>query len=222
MTEVLKKINLKEIEQKGYRTDYIDGFTFIFLGIILMITAGIINLSLALLGLVAFSFIPCFLISEELKRRYTYPRLGYFKVKTDKPSKLLLGMILFTCGLIIFSLVIILLFEGGKIENIDEALWKYLPIIFGLIMFGPSLDIADKTGQLRYYGIGLFSTLLGLLFVLLDFPNPKGGITFYLLILGILSIIMGIITFRRFVQKYPIVPDADIKDDMELKKAEIE
>ena len=78
MTEVLEKINLEEIEQKGYRTDYIDGFTSIFLGIILIITAGIINLSLALLGLLAFSFIPCFHISEELRKRYTYPRLSFY------------------------------------------------------------------------------------------------------------------------------------------------
>lgn len=221
MSEELEKIDVKEIEQKVYRTDYIDGLAFIFLGIVLFITAGIIKVNLAFMGLLTFSFFICFLISEALRKRYTYPRLGYFKIKTDNPSQVV-GVILFISGLIVISLVIILILEGGKIDDISEIFWKYLPMIFGLILSGPSLDIADKTGQTRYYGIGIFSTLFGLLIVLFDFPNLEDGITLYLLILGTISIIIGIITFIRFVKKYPIITDTDNNDDKESKKAEIE
>ena len=44
MPEHHKNVELKEISQKVYRSEYIDGILFILLGFMLLIAAGIINL----------------------------------------------------------------------------------------------------------------------------------------------------------------------------------
>lgn len=218
MSEHHEKVDLKGISQKVYRNEYIDGFTFILLGFILFITAGIINLHPVFMSLLIVSFIACFPISKALRSRYTYPRLGYFKVKTEDPKKLVPGMLLFTGGIVIAFLILLVIFTNGDPRVIyDYENWyRFLPIVFGLIMFGPSLDLVDKTGQRIYYGMGMFSTILGLIIVWLNFQNAKFGFTIYLLLLGSIFFGIGSITFVRFIKKYPIIDNSehlDIQED---------
>jgi len=217
MSENNEQINFKEISQKIHQTGYVDGFVFIFLGIILMITAGVVNFTLASLGLVIVSFVVFIPLTEFLRRRFTYPRMGHFKIKTEKPSEIFPGMILFVVALIVVSLVIIFILEGGNVDEFYDNIWEYWPIIFGLIMFGPSLDIVDKTGQVRFYGMGIFSTLFGMFIFFLDFPHPRDGFTVYLLILGLISIIIGFIIFIRFIQLYSIIPEEKERTNNELE-----
>lgn len=201
---------IMEIQHQVYRTDYIDGFSSIFLGIILFITAVIINIGLVFMVLFFFVFILSFPVSELLRKRFTYPRLGYFKVKSDSPRKILPSIVVFITVLIICSLIVILLFEGMSFTSIDDVFWTYLPIFFGLTMFGLSLDITDKTGQKKYLGLGVSSILVGFFIVLLHFPKPKDGITLYLLLLGILLIVLGFVTFYRFIKHYPVISEDEV------------
>lgn len=218
MSEHHKNVDVKEISQKVYRNEYIDGFVFIFLGFILFFTAGIINLHPVFMSLLVIAFIAFFPISKALRSRFTYPRLGYFKVKTEDPKTLVPGMILFSSAVIIVFIVLLLIFTGDDPRALYdfENWYRFLPIVFGLIMFGPSLDLVDKTGQRIYYGMGMFSTILGLLIVWMNFQNAKFGFTIYMLLLGSISCIIGFITFIRFIKKYPILTDSehlDIQED---------
>ncbi|MFX0014433.1 MAG: hypothetical protein ACFFB2_08860 [Promethearchaeota archaeon] len=217
MSEYHKNVDLKEISQKVYRNEYIDGFIFIFLGIMLLLAAGIINLHPVFLNLLVAVFIAFFPISKALRSRYTYPRLGYFKVKTEDLKTLVPGMFLFSFLVIILFLVLLIIFTGDDPRSFYdfENWYRFLPILFGLIMFGPSLDLVDKTGQRIYYGLGTFSTILGLIIVLLNFQNAKFGLTIYLLLLGSISCIIGFIIFIRFIKKYPIIADTELLDMQE-------
>ncbi len=211
MSEHYEKVDLKEISQKVYRHEYVDGFMFIFIGFILFITAGIINLHPVFNIMLVISFLLCFPISKILRSRFTYPRIGYFKVKTDDLKKVFPGILLFTSGIIIGFLILLIIFANGDPEVIyDYENWyRFLPIVFGLIMFGPSLDLVDKTGQRIYYSIGMFSSILGLIIAWMNFQNGKLGLTIYLVLLGSISLIIGFITFVRFIKKYPILADSE-------------
>jgi hypothetical protein len=217
MSKHHENVDLKEISQKVYRNEYIDGFIFIFLGIMLLLAAGIINLPPVFMSLLVVTFIAFFPISKALRSRYTYPRLGYFKVKTEDFKTLIPGMFLFSFSVIILFLVLLIIFTDDDPRSFYdfENWYRFLPILFGLIMFGPSLDLVDKTGQRIYYGLGTFSTILGLLIAWLNFQNAKFGITIYLLLLGSISCIIGLITFIRFIKKYPIIADSEHLDMQE-------
>jgi hypothetical protein len=93
MSKYSNNVNLKEISQRVYRSEYLDGLTFIFLGFFLIATAFVINLHSVFMSLLVAIFIASFPLSKVLRTRYTYPRLGYFKVKTDDPKKLVPGML---------------------------------------------------------------------------------------------------------------------------------
>lgn len=218
MPEQNKKDEIKEISQKIYRSAYIDGFAFILMGVIFFVTAGIINLHPVFISLLVVAFIGCLLLNKAISQRYTYPRLGYFKIKTEDPKKLIPGILLFTFSILITFFILLILFSGGdpRVLYDYENWYRFLPIVFGLIMFGPSLDLVDKTGQTIYYGIGILSTVLGLLIAWVNFQNAKFGFTIYLLLLGSISCIIGFITFIRFIKKYPIIEDSehlDIQED---------
>ncbi|MHA2224003.1 MAG: hypothetical protein ACXAC8_02290 [Candidatus Hodarchaeales archaeon] len=218
MSEHHEKVDLKGISQKIYRHEYIDGFTFILAGFMLFLTAGVINLHPVFMSLIIGSFIAFLAINRALRSRFTYPRLGYFKAKTEDPKKLVSGILLFTGGIMIVFFILLILFTGGdpRVLYDYENWYRFLPIVFGLIMFGPSLDLVDKTGQRIYYSIGMVSTILGLSIVWMNFQNAKFGFTFYLLLLGSISFIIGIYTFVKFMKKYPIIDDSehlDIQED---------
>ncbi|MHA2107890.1 MAG: hypothetical protein ACW99R_09325 [Candidatus Hodarchaeales archaeon] len=211
MSEHYGKVDLKEISQNVHRHEYVDGFMFIFIGFILFITAGIINLHPVFNSILIISFIACFPISKALRSRFTYPRIGYFKVKSEDLKKVFPGILLFTSGIIIVFLILLIIFANGDPEVIydDENWYRFLPIVFGVIMFGPSLDLVDKTGQRIYYSIGMFSSILGLIIAWINFQNGKFGLTIYLVLLGSISLIIGLITFVRFIKKYPIITDSE-------------
>ena len=216
--EKIEKINFKEIEQKIYRHEYLDGFTFVFLGFILILAAIVINLHAVFMTILVVAFIAIFPISKELRSHFTYPRLGYFKVKTEDPKKLFPGMVLFSSVISISFIILLFIFTGDDPRSLyDYENWfRFMPIIFGLVMFGPSLDMVDKTGQKRYYSLGGFATLIGIIIVWLDLPMPRDGLTIYLLLLGSISCIVGVVTFVKFIKNYPIIEisePSDIQED---------
>jgi hypothetical protein len=218
MSEKNEKINFKEIEQKIYRHEYLDGFTFAFLGFILILAAIAINLPPVFMVLLVVAFIAFFPISKELRSRFTYPRLGYFKVKTEDPKKLFPGIILFSSFIFISFIILLFIFTGGDPRTLYdyESWYRFMPIIFGLVMFGPSLDMVEKTGQKRYYSLGVFATILGVIITWLNLSFPKDGLTIYLLLLGSISCIVGVVTFVKFIKNYPILEvsePSDIQED---------
>jgi hypothetical protein len=222
MSEKLENTNFDEIQHQAHRTNYTDGFPGIFLGIILLITAVVINLGGVFMVLFFISFVLCFPISELLRKKFTYPRLGYFRVKSDSPRKVLSGMTIFIIFLTVCSLIIIILLQGESFTSIDAIFWIYLPVIVGLTMFGLSIDISDKTGQRKFLGLGISSILLGFLFILLNFPHPKVGISIYLLILGSFIFVVGLITFFRFIKLYPVISEDEVPETGERDENEVE
>ena len=206
-----EKISYKEISRSIHQTRFFDGFAFIYIGLVLLVVALIINFKFSfgpvVVVIISEAFRPT--VSEILRTRFTYPRIGYFKVKVEKSSQAFPRVLLFMAFVIIASILVILILEGGGIDNLYGNMWKYAPIIFGLIMFGPSIDLVNQTGQPKYFSIGFFSTILGILIFFVDFQTPQDGFVRYLLILGFLFIILGLVLFIRFIQSYPIITDDD-------------
>lgn len=209
-----EKIDLKQIEKQTYQEFMIDGITEILSGIVLIFLPVFICIPIFVV------FIPFFLLFgaeplfESIRERTTYPRLGRveFKPDTEKEDysikKSLLEFLFLILGAFIITLLMMIMVE----RDFDLSLiYKWIPFLFGLIMFGPSLFLVDKTGQQRYYFLGVLSTILGFSFSLLDFPDNIIRLFLYFFILGVLMIILGIIRYIRFIQKYPVIQTEEEK-----------
>ena len=200
------KINLKDLEQKTHREFLIDGVTEILLGLILLF------IPIFFLNPIFIVFTPFLLfvspqVLDFIRQRTTYPRIGRVEFKEEGTSdttsvkKSLLEFLIFL--MVVFSLTIVcmLIFEG---KILDISSWySWVPFVFGLIMFGPSLYLVEKTGLRYYYIFGIFSSLLGLRISLLEFPGKFDGMYMYFFILGVLAIIIGLFRYFWFIRNYP-------------------
>ncbi|MHA1945002.1 MAG: hypothetical protein ACXAC6_14970 [Candidatus Hodarchaeales archaeon] len=206
------ELSLKELERKTYNEFLIDGLTEILTGIVLLF------LPVLFMNPIFVAFVPFFLflspqLFEFIRQRTTYPRIGRVEFKVEEESgeystkKAILELLILLLVVFILTLTFMIIFEG-KILHI--YLWySWVPFIFGLIMFGPSLFLAEKTGLRYYYLFGIFSSVLGLWFSILDFPDIMDGMFLYFFTLGILILLLGVVRYILFVRNYPIIETAE-------------
>ncbi len=97
--------------------------------------------------------------------------------------------------------------EGRILEM--ENWYKWVPMLFGLIMFGPSLYLVEKTGEKNYYLLGIVATLLGVAFSITNFSSSKDGMYLYFYAIGVISVLIGFVRFLIFLRKYPIINEQE-------------
>jgi hypothetical protein len=205
---VNETIDLKRIEQRTFAEFMIDGITEILVGI-LLIFIPIIFLKPIFVVFIVFIILFGHPVIEFIRERLVYPRIGRVEFKPDEDKedfsvkKSLLEFLLLILGAILITFTSMFIVEG---EILTLTSWyKWIPLFFGLIMFGPSLYLVEKTGNRYNYFFGIFCTLLGLLFSIVSFPDEKIGMLLYFIVLGALILFSGIIKYIRFIQKYPII-----------------
>ena len=208
-----KKIDLKELEQKTYNEFLVDGITEFLTGLILLFSP------LLIINPIFVAFVPFLLFLspqalEFIRQRTTYPRIGRVEFKEEEQledfsvKKSLREVLALFLVVIILTFTFMMAFEG---EILDISLWySWVPFAFGLIMFGPSLFLVEKTGQRYYYIFGIFSSLLGLQISILDFPDVLDGMFLFFTILGLLALVLGVIKYIWFIRHYPII---DLEED---------
>lgn len=202
-----EKLDLRKIEQQTFHEFMIDGITEILVGLVLLFVPVL------LLMPVFVVFIPFFILFgaepllDFIRERTTYPRIGRVELKTEledfSVKRSVLEFLVLILGAVVITFIAMFIVEG-EITNLQ--LWyKWIPLCFGLIMFGPSLFLVEKTGQQRYYLLGAFTTIIGFFFSILNFPDEKMGMFLYFFTLGIIAIIIGIVRYNSFIRKYPII-----------------
>ena len=204
---------LVEIERKAFRESLQDGLMEILLGAILIgMAAASINIFLVVIYLVPLIFWKP--ISEAARRRFTYQRIGYFRLRQDPARKVLPGVFLYQ-ALVFVIIGIALLVAFGDFT--DPSLWSQaMPVIFALMLVGAFMYTAGRTGSRRPYIYASVSILAGSLFSIMDFGDLDfrylfgefgAGLVLYFAFMGTLLLITGIIQFSSFMRKNPAVPD---------------
>jgi hypothetical protein len=195
------KINLKEMEQKAYRLLNEDGLMELLMGAILFVMSSTFGGASALSAFLALYVIFIRQIVEGFKKRYTYPRIGYLRLPEDDSKKIAVGIFTYM-GVVMLALLVFIYLLYGRFSG--ELLYKWIPLLIGLIFFGGLQYHYAKSGDklaLVYIAIAVG---LGLVFSLLDFPEPLIGAQFYALSLSAVFIVAGIFRFRKFRNDHPI------------------
>lgn len=213
------EIDLDEIERKAYRETVKDGFTEILLGILLLYT------SLTWLRPGATSaFIPMFIIFgprvlEALKQRYTYPRIGYVKIKVEDGGKIAKGI--FGYMLVVFALLVVVLGSVYWGRWSSDLIYRWTPTFMGAMLLGAMLYVQGRSGEDKNYAYGILALLVGIPFSLYDFEPVMMGLVAYLQLTGWASLLIGLVTFMRFRSRYPLQKAENselegVDDDMSL------
>lgn len=213
LRQMNEKIDLDEIERKMYREVNSDGIMELLLGIVLLFMAGTWARPYFTVYLAFFPIYSSKLI-EALKRKFTYPRIGYVEFKQEDAS-IGWGILGYVLAVIAVISVIAAVFYGGNLEKVDAYRW--VPLAIGAIFLGAMLYHHGKSGDPATYlysfvtliGGGIF-TFYGLKSRVPGFGSSISIIQLYLLSLAGFFLIAGIIRMLSFKRRNPVVvvPDA--------------
>ncbi|MFW9809011.1 MAG: hypothetical protein ACFFE6_06490 [Candidatus Thorarchaeota archaeon] len=205
-------IDLVKLEQATFRIANQDGLTEMWMG--LMIAAiALVLIQTAFVGTVAILIIFQAVLTEKVKERFTYPRIGKVKLRGEAEMPTGYGWIF---AIVIMIPAIASVAFSTRIENdLLFLLAQWAPVLIGIGLIQPTLYLVEKSNLKRYYGIGAFATIAGLAFTLLDFPTPVYRMTLYLAFVGAIFFLAGLTSLVRFVKKYPILDLEDVSDEQD-------
>ena len=191
-------MDLKQIEQKAFRESQQDGLMELVMGVCM------VGISTRLFSrvLVFMLVLPVLLFGPLLvamRRRFTYPRIGYVKLIPDRPKTVITGILIVTLIVIAVMAAAFVLFGDVR----DFSLWmKWVPMWGGVILAGMFSSLASKSGCRRYYVFAVWSVISGLVLSLLDFTAVETGTLLYFLVMGSLLVPWGLVTFIFFLRRY--------------------
>jgi hypothetical protein len=194
-----QNLDVKKVEQRMWRASQQDGLMEVAIGILLATTA----LQIRTKGLIALWIVVLVSLApglEAIRKRVTYPRIGYVELVQEEPKKTVRGIGVYT--IIVFVAMALAFAIFGDIG--DWRLWsRWSPTLSGVLLSGGMIYAAGKSGAARYYAFVVLAVGLGIAFSIL-FTEPYTNLTLYLLTLGGVFILCGGVTFMRFLRRYPL------------------
>ena len=205
-----KKNSLRAIEKKTYMSYHQDGLLDIFIGIYVLL----FGIGISLMTLTDFStwfiipaFFPAIMIPTWIsaKKRITMPRIGYVNFGVRGVNKMMAIFI----GLMVAGLGVFMVFglgasmgEGWALTLRDFFISNSM-LIIGIGAAVVSSLFAYTMGLKRLYGYGLLIFVLFFTGYFIEIPFE-----YFLITIGFVISINGIVLLMRFVQKYPL-PQGD-------------
>lgn len=206
----VRKMNeddLAKLKQNAFRDSMKDGVPETLAGFMFILTAIIFHQPSFVGIFVVFYLFLLPRLVELFRQKHTYPRIGYVKLKTSEsdvsiqPFLLLLVIVASLTGIATQILT-------GDVFNLYNWL-KLIPFALGLLMFGPSTYLVEKSGSKIYWLFGIIASLLGLIIAYLSILYPTihylDGALAYCMFLGVALAIGGLLKLAYFLRTYSIL-----------------
>jgi hypothetical protein len=203
------KINLHKLQQKSYYATLRDGITELFAGFMLIVMAGIVQKPFltAFIGIVII-FLPKLL--TRIKEHHIYPRIGIVEVEPKEDPNGARTGILFIVFSIMGYVGLVLLLEEDYANSITWINW--LPILMSMLFLPPSHFLASNSGKKAYYLFFISSLALAIGLIFVNTLQGFDKLSIFMLIIGFLAIIVGILKLWIFIQGNPIVNENEISE----------
>ncbi len=199
--------DLITMEQNTYSDTMKDGIAETFTGMFFLFTTLMFQ-NPAFIGIfvaIYILFLPHAI--ERIRERFTYPRLGYVKLRTDESDLDTRSFGILIASILIAAAVAVQVLTGDLLNLYNWIL--VIPFAFGMLMFGPSVYLVTKTGSKLYWLFGIFTTSVGLAVSIIAThsppANPYDGMLYYCLLLGLIFGIGGLIKFLHFTRTYHVL-----------------
>lgn len=200
--------NLDPIEQRAFRYDVQDGFTEFLAGIMFFFIArSVVDPHLAWVP--ALLIFPMRWASRFFKEKFTYPRVGYVKLRSEDGKTLGRGMLGYL-GAVLGILAVALLLMGGFTS---WDMWRqWLPALVGGFTSGGFFYLAGRSGMWRHRFLGVFVIAWGVACSLLFTDGFRTAFSRWALGVGLVSLVMGVVVFLIFLRSHP-VRDTEVADE---------
>jgi hypothetical protein len=203
-----KEIDVKNIERKAFADSQQDGLLELVMGIC-MIAISTRLFSRVLVVMLVLPVILFHPLLEAMRKRFTYPRIGYVKLIPDKPKDVITGIFLVSIAVAVILVIVFLIF--GDITNFE--LWlRWCPFWGGTVIAGMFSSFASKSGAARHYIFAAWSLLAGILLSLINFEAVETGTLLYFASMGAVLTPFGFIRFAAFLREHP-QPTKETNDD---------
>jgi hypothetical protein len=174
------------------------GMLLLGLGAMWLVAPGTVGIFAALYVIFGLPLI------ERVKRRVTYPRIGYAKPPGEGTRRLVLGMLGYVVAM--FALTVLVMVGTGGADS--AAQWRrWAPLMFGLMSSGGFLHTARISGLARYRVIAIGSIALGFGIGWSGDGADYSGVAVHLLVLGTVLVVIGLVELLRFVRADSVSSD---------------
>ena len=203
-----KEIDVKSIERKTFADSQQDGLLELVMGIC-MIAISTRMFSRVLVVMLVLPVILFHPLLEAMRKRFTYPRIGYVKLIPDKPKEVISGIFLVSVAVAVIMVIVFLIF--GDIGNFE--LWlRWCPFWGGAVLAGMFSSFASKSGAVRHHIFAVWSLLAGISLSLINFDAVETGTLLYFAVMGAILIPFGLARFVTFLRTHP-QPAKEVNDD---------
>jgi hypothetical protein len=199
-------MDLDDLELRTRAAGYDDGLLELFAaGVLLLLAAGwltapgLVGLLAAVVAIYGWRGV------ERIRVRVTYPRIGYFRERSDDPRPSARGMLAFIGGSLVLMVVVVWL--TGDLG--DAAGWRRAAaLVSGITLAGGFWYAADRSRRLRHRLVALWSVASGIGLWLADSGATYAGVAYHLVGLALPLAVLGAWTLARFLANHPL-PGAD-------------
>jgi hypothetical protein len=181
-----------------------DGVNQIGLGAFLLLASMFLMFDNLFLAWLSAVIIP--LLSKQLRKKFTYPRIGYVKLQINDRFGITWSQFILTV-LIVGILAYFLLTNTEVYPRNSSKLFipVFLTISLVSLIVGTKTNISKGGKQNLVYVLTFIVPGIAL-FV---FNAPETTFLKILLGLGLLNLIYGIIVLKAFIKKYPVLKDEE-------------
>jgi hypothetical protein len=194
-------MDIDEVDRRARVAGYGDGLVEILAASLLLLMAlgwlvnpGMVGILAALVVLYGWKLI------DRVRERVTYPRIGYFRERSDDPRSTARGILLYLAGAI--AVMVLAIWVSGGVT--DAAAWRRAaPLLSGLSLSGGFWYAGQRSGLIHYHVIAVLSVALGLLFWVVGTGDSYAGVGWHLFSLAVPLAVIGVWSLIRFMHAHP-------------------
>jgi phosphate/sulfate permease len=191
----------EEIEQRARAASYRDGLLELFAAAVLLIIAlmwvispGTVGIAAALIVIFGWRAV------ERVKRRITYPRIGYYQERSEDPGTTGRGMLTFIAVAIALMVGAVAL-SGGLTE---VAEWRRAaPLLSGISLTGGFWYLGDRSRLIRHRVVAIYSVVSGIVLWAISSGETYEPVAWHLLGLALPLAAIGTWALIHFVRTTP-------------------
>lgn len=194
-------LDFEALDKRARAAGYGDGLLEIFAAIILLVLAlgwavspGLIGVLAALIVLYGWKLV------ERIRARVTYPRIGYFRERSDDVGATARGMLLFIGGAL--AVMVLVVWLAGGLGDVRE--WRRAaPLLSGISLAGGFWYAGGRSGFAHYRFIAVVSVVVGVLLWMLGKGDSYAFVAWHLAAVGVPLAVIGVWSLVRFVRSHP-------------------